>query len=133
MKRYTRDIGFPGMLAQPGCTKVWRMRRHGADEGEYQVITVWDSMESLERFKSSDAMRELSARCRRTDDPALCRSPVCGGPGLRVSRAGNAALSSDGQRTTQARCRDQRCWRGRSSRQFQRASHGQGATLAEDV
>ena len=60
-KRYTREIGFPGMLAQPGCTKIWRMRRHGAEEGEYQVVTLWDSMESLERFKSSDAMRDLSA------------------------------------------------------------------------
>jgi quinol monooxygenase YgiN len=60
-KRYTREIGFPGMLAQPGCTKVWRMRRHGADEGEYQVVTLWDSMASLERFKSSQAMRDLSA------------------------------------------------------------------------
>jgi quinol monooxygenase YgiN len=60
-KRYTREIGFPGMLAQPGCTKVWRMRRHGADENEYQVITLWDGIESLERFKASAAMRELSA------------------------------------------------------------------------
>ena len=60
-KRYTRETGFPGMLAQPGCTKIWRMRRRGADENEYQVITLWDSMASLERFKSSDAMRELSA------------------------------------------------------------------------
>jgi quinol monooxygenase YgiN len=60
-KRYTKEVGFPGMLAQPGCTKAWRMRRHGAEEGEYQVITLWDDLESLERFKSSDAMRDLSA------------------------------------------------------------------------
>jgi len=60
-KHYTREIGFPGMLAQPGCTKIWRMRRQGADEDEYQVITMWDSLASLERFKASDAMRELSA------------------------------------------------------------------------
>ena len=60
-KRYTREIGFPGMLAQPGCTKVWRMQRNGADEDEYQVVTLWDSMESLARFKCSGAMRDLSA------------------------------------------------------------------------
>ena len=60
-KKYTRDIGFPGMLAQPGCTKIWRMRREGADENEYQVVTLWASMESLDRFKSSDAMRSLTA------------------------------------------------------------------------
>lgn len=60
-KRYTREIGFPGMLAQPGCTGIRRMRRHGADENEYQVVTMWDGMPSLERFKSSEAMKSLSA------------------------------------------------------------------------
>ena len=33
-KRYTREIGFPGMLSQPGCTKICRMRRLGAETGE---------------------------------------------------------------------------------------------------
>jgi heme-degrading monooxygenase HmoA len=60
-KRYTRDIGFPGMLSQPGCNKISRMRRHGAEAGEYEVVTWWDSIEDLNRFKASSAMRELSA------------------------------------------------------------------------
>jgi heme-degrading monooxygenase HmoA len=60
-KRYTRDIGFPGMLSQTGCTKISRMRRQGAETGEYEVVTWWDSIEDLDRFKASSAMRELSA------------------------------------------------------------------------
>ena len=60
-KRFTRDIGFPGMLSQPGCRKISRMRRHGAEPSEYEVVTWWDSIEDLDRFKASSAMRELSA------------------------------------------------------------------------
>jgi heme-degrading monooxygenase HmoA len=36
------------------------MRKHGAAM-EYEVVTLWDSMADLERFRASDAMRELSA------------------------------------------------------------------------
>lgn len=61
-KRFTKEIGFPGMLAQPGCNKIWRMRRRGAGDNEYQVVTLWDSVEDLERFKSSMAAKELSAK-----------------------------------------------------------------------
>jgi heme-degrading monooxygenase HmoA len=59
--RYTRDIGFPGMLSQAGCRKITRMRRQGAETGEYEVVTWWDSIEDLDRFKASSAMRELTA------------------------------------------------------------------------
>ena len=31
-KRYTKEIGFPGILSQPGCRKIRRMRRRGADK-----------------------------------------------------------------------------------------------------
>lgn len=60
-KRYTAEIGFPGMLSQPGCRKIQRMRRRGAEPGEYEVVTWWDSIDDLDRFKASNAMRELSA------------------------------------------------------------------------
>jgi heme-degrading monooxygenase HmoA len=60
-KRYTREIGFPGMLSQPGCRKIQRMRRLGTEASEYEVVTWWDSIEDLDRFKASSAMRELSA------------------------------------------------------------------------
>ncbi len=57
---YTRDIGFPGMRAQPGCRGIWRL--HKPDAGlAYQVVTVWDSLADLDRFKDSEAMRALSA------------------------------------------------------------------------
>ncbi len=57
--RFTRDIGFPGMLAQPGCRQIWRLRSHeGA--GDYKVMTLWDSLADLERFRASPAMRHLS-------------------------------------------------------------------------
>jgi heme-degrading monooxygenase HmoA len=60
-KRYTRNVGFPGMLNQPGCRKLRRMRRLGADASEYEVVTWWDNIEDLNRFKASSAMQELSA------------------------------------------------------------------------
>jgi len=60
-KRYTKEVGFPGMLNQPGCRKIRRMRRLGADASEYEVVTWWDSIEDLGRFKASRAMGELSA------------------------------------------------------------------------
>jgi heme-degrading monooxygenase HmoA len=60
-KRYTREVGFPGMLSQPGCRKIRRMRRSGAEASEFEVVTWWDSIEDLEHFKASSAMQELSA------------------------------------------------------------------------
>lgn len=60
-KRYTRDVGFPGMLSEPGCRKIERMRRLGAEAGEYDVVTWWDNIGDLDRFKRSSAMKELSA------------------------------------------------------------------------
>jgi quinol monooxygenase YgiN len=57
--RFTRDIGFPGMLAQPGCRNIWRLRKHG-DANVYQVVTVWDSMADLENFRASEAMKTLT-------------------------------------------------------------------------
>ena len=58
--RFTRDIGFPGMRRQPGCRGIWRLHAHGG-AAEYQVVTLWDGIADLERFRASDAMRELTA------------------------------------------------------------------------
>src|SRR5690349_4669309 len=58
--RFTRDVGFPGMRRQPGCRAIWRLRKHDT-EFEYEVVTLWDSLADLERFRASDSMRELSA------------------------------------------------------------------------
>jgi heme-degrading monooxygenase HmoA len=61
---FTRDVGFPGMLAQPGCRQIWRLRGHaqGSDSraADYKVMTLWDSLADLERFRASPAMRSLS-------------------------------------------------------------------------
>jgi len=56
---FTRDVGFPGMLAQPGCRQIWRLRGH-AGVCDYKVMTLWDSLADLERFRASPAMRGLS-------------------------------------------------------------------------
>jgi heme-degrading monooxygenase HmoA len=58
--RFTQDVGFPAMRRQPGCRGIWRLHRHGGDS-EYQVVTLWDGLADLEQFRTSDAMRELSA------------------------------------------------------------------------
>ncbi len=57
--RFTRDVGFPGMLAQPGCRQIWRLRGH-AGFADYKVMTLWDSLADLERFRANPAMRSLS-------------------------------------------------------------------------
>jgi len=64
--RFTRDIGFPGMLAQPGCRAIRRLAVLGAPDdpdGAHSVCieTEWDSLADLERFRASAAMRELTA------------------------------------------------------------------------
>ncbi len=58
--RFTHDVGFPGMRRQSGCRGIWRLHKHGA-ECEYHVVTLWDSLADLDRFRGSEAMRELTA------------------------------------------------------------------------
>src|SRR5580700_5776231 len=57
---FTRDVGFPGMLQQPGCQAIWRLRGQGGAT-DFHVMTQWASAADLERFNASDAKRELSA------------------------------------------------------------------------
>lgn len=57
---FTRDIGFPGMLRQPGCQAIWRLRGTGG-ETDFHVMTQWASAADLERFNASEAKRELTA------------------------------------------------------------------------
>jgi|SRR5271165_3344695 len=61
---FTRDAGFPGMLAQPGCRQIWRLRDRARPEkangADFQVMTLWDSLADLERFRASADMRRLS-------------------------------------------------------------------------
>lgn len=57
---FTRDVGFPGMLRQPGCRSIWRLR--GPDGAhDFRVMTLWESAADLERFNTSEAKRELTA------------------------------------------------------------------------
>src|ERR1700733_12684638 len=58
--RFTTDIGFPGMRRQPGRRGVWGLHQHGGDR-QNQVVTLGDSLDDLDRFRTSDAMRELTA------------------------------------------------------------------------
>ena len=58
--RYTRDLGFPSMLRQHGCRQIWRLKTHGSD-GDYHIMTLWDSVEDLERFRASDDMKRFTA------------------------------------------------------------------------
>ena len=55
---YTRDTGFPAMLAQPGCSAIHRLHQHGQEHG-YAIMTLWDSAEDFVRFKASPAVAEL--------------------------------------------------------------------------
>jgi quinol monooxygenase YgiN len=57
---FTRDVGFPGMLRQPGCQAVWRLRGQGSAT-DFHVMTQWASAADLDRFNASEAKRELSA------------------------------------------------------------------------
>ncbi len=57
---FTRDTGFPGMLRQPGCQAIWRLRGSGG-ETDFHVMTQWASAADLERFNASEAKRDLTA------------------------------------------------------------------------
>jgi len=57
---FTRDVGFPGMLRQPGCQAIWRLRGSGG-ETDFHVMTQWASAADLERFNDSAAKRDLTA------------------------------------------------------------------------
>lgn len=57
--RFTRDIGFPGMLAQPGCRAIRRLRRVDSAD-DFRILTEWDDFAALEKFRASPAMGELS-------------------------------------------------------------------------
>jgi len=69
--RFTRDVGFPGMLAQPGCRTIRRLglmesgtKAQGPPADEPRavcILTEWDSLADLERFRASEAMRHLSS------------------------------------------------------------------------
>src|SRR5271156_5953030 len=56
---FTRDVGFPGMLQQPGCQAIWRLRRQ-AGATDFHVMTQWASAADLERFNASEASRDLT-------------------------------------------------------------------------
>jgi len=56
---FTRDVGFPGMLRQPGCQAIWRLRGSGS-ETDFHVMTQWAHAEDLERFNASHAKQELT-------------------------------------------------------------------------
>lgn len=58
---YTVNIGFPGMLAQPGCQRVFRLVSADS-KSSYHIMTIWDSLEDLERFRSSDDLRILKEK-----------------------------------------------------------------------
>jgi len=57
---FTRDIGFPGMLRQPGCLAIWRLQGQGG-EADFHIMTQWASAADLERFNTSEARLELTA------------------------------------------------------------------------
>jgi heme-degrading monooxygenase HmoA len=67
--RYTRDEGFPGMLRQHGCRQIWRLRTHDS-EADYHIMTLWDRLEDLQRFRESDDMRRFTAASAAVMDPA---------------------------------------------------------------
>jgi heme-degrading monooxygenase HmoA len=55
--RFTRDVGFPSMLKQPGCRGIWRLRERGQDK--FKVMTLWESVEHLEAFNKGQARQDL--------------------------------------------------------------------------
>lgn len=70
--RFTRDTGFPGMLAQPGCRAIRRLSAPDeAGDGSIPVciMTEWDGRADLERFRASEAMRQLTEAGRGLSIP----------------------------------------------------------------
>jgi hypothetical protein len=71
---FTRDVGFPGMLAQPGCRAIRRLAVLGSRSDPDGAVAVcietdWDSLSDLERFRASEAMRTLTEAGRGLSIP----------------------------------------------------------------
>ena len=62
-RRYTREVGFPAMRAQPGCRSVTRLHNRGG-EPSHGIMTAWDDADALERFKSGPGPAELAKQAQ---------------------------------------------------------------------
>jgi heme-degrading monooxygenase HmoA len=52
---YSRTLGFPIMRRQPGLRGIYRLKNLKED-GAFAYLTIWDSIEDLDRFKASADM-----------------------------------------------------------------------------
>ena len=88
-KRYTAEVGLPGMLSQPGCREIWRIRR-GDEANEVRSGYVVGQHRGFGMYKSafdlsdmSDVMDDRTAgsmvpRCVVDLKPGVCDAPLHG-------------------------------------------------------
>lgn len=53
-RHFLEDV-LPALSALPGHRGAWLLERQAGAELEILVVTLWDSMEAVRRFASSDA------------------------------------------------------------------------------
>ena len=52
---YLRETGVAEYAATPGNRGVWMLRRDaGEDRTEYQMVTLWDSLEAVKAFAGEE-------------------------------------------------------------------------------
>ncbi len=54
---YFGDTGLKDFATTPGNRGVWVIRRTVGDRCEFQIISLWDSMDAVKRFAGADAER----------------------------------------------------------------------------
>ena len=53
-RRYLFDVGVKKIATLPGNRGVQLMMRKAADEGEFMVVSYWDSIASIEGYAGAD-------------------------------------------------------------------------------
>jgi len=56
---YLRETGMREYRSTPGNVGVYMLRRIVGDRAEWITLTLWDSIEAIERFSGEDAERAV--------------------------------------------------------------------------
>ena len=56
---YMESTGVSGYRATPGNRGVWMLRRRTAEDTEFVMFTLWDSMDAIRAFAGEDPERAV--------------------------------------------------------------------------
>lgn len=57
--QHLQETAMPVLRTQPGLESAWTLRREQGDKCEFQLVTVWDSIDSMRAWAGGDAERSV--------------------------------------------------------------------------